>query len=810
MIERTNRPQQESPVASVVPAASFSMMSRIPLHPHWILCASLTLSASAEVDFNRDIRPILSDNCFACHGPDKKKRKSSLRLDTFKGATEGGELADPIVPGKPDESEVVVRIFHQDPDEIMPPPDSHKKLKPQQKELLKQWIAEGANYAEPWTYLAPKRHPVPKVSFKAWPTNWVDHFILARLEGEKLAPSPDADLITLVRRLHFDLLGLPPTPMEVAAFQKAATQNLQAAIENEVDHLLASPHYGERMAIYWLDLVRYADTVGYHGDQDQSISPYRDYVIDAFNDNLPFDQFTREQLAGDLLPSPTIDQKIATGYNRLLQTSHEGGVQAREYLAIYFADRVRNVSNVWMGATVGCAQCHDHKYDPYTTKDFYSLGAFFADIDEAQHFKVGSNSLPTKRPPELEVHTKRERKRIAALEKLLAAGKFASPEDRKKVQAALAALQKAKRKTMITVATEPRTVRILPRGNWLDDSGLIVEPATPEFLSKDHPSPASARPTRLDLANWFTDPVEGTGGLTARVMANRFWYLFFGTGIAKRLDDFGGQGEAPVHPELLDNLAVEFYQSDWDVKHIMRLLVTSRAYRQSSLESPALRERDPYNRLLARQSRYRLPAETIRDNALSISGLLRFDYGGASAKPYQPPGYYRHLNFPTRKYSHHADERQWRRGVYVHWQRQFLHPMLRAFDAPTREECTAERPRSNTPIAAMTLLNDPTFVEAARVFGERIIRVGGKSNKERLEFAYRLALSRIPDERERSIMGKLFTLAEKEFKSRPTAAKELISAGQAPVPSDLDPAEHATWTTIARAILNLSETYTRN
>jgi hypothetical protein len=598
--------------------------------------------------------------------------------------------------------------------------------------------------------------------------------------------------------------------MEVAAFQKAATQNLQAALENEVDRLLASPHYGERMAMYWLDLVRYADTVGYHGDQDQSISPYRDYVIDAFNDNLPFDQFTREQLAGDLLPNPTIDQKIATGYNRLLQTSHEGGVQAKEYLAIYFADRVRNVSNVWMGATVGCAQCHDHKYDPYTAKDFYSLGAFFADIDEAQHFKVGSNSLPTKRPPELEVHTKRERKRIAALEKLLLAGKFASPEDKKKVQTALAALQKAKRKTMITVATEPRTIRILPRGNWLDDSGIIVTPAFPEFLTKDHPSTAGTRPTRLDLANWFTDPVGGTGGLTARVMANRFWYLLFGTGIAKRLDDFGGQGEAPVHPELLDNLAVEFYESGWDVKHIMKLLVTSRAYRQSSLEPPALRERDPYNRLLARQSRYRLPAETIRDNALSISGLLRSDYGGASAKPYQPAGYYRHLNFPVRKYAHHADERQWRRGVYIHWQRQFLHPMLRAFDAPTREECTAERPRSNTPIAAMVLLNDPSFVEAARVFGERIIRDGGKGNKERLEFAYRLALSRIPDERERSIMGKLFTLAEKEYKSHPTAAKELISAGQSPVPSDLDPAEHATWTTIARAILNLSETYTRN
>ena len=786
-------------------------MRWISLHPLCSLCALWLLivgSVQAQIDFNRDIRPILSDNCFACHGPDKKKRKSSLRLDTFKGATEGGELADPIVPGEPDESELVARIFHKDPDEIMPPPDSHKKLTARQKQLLEQWIAEGARYAEPWTYVAPVRHPVPKISVKDWPANWVDNFILANLEREKLAPSPDADPVTLVRRLHFDLIGLPPTPAEVDQFKKLWIANPASCITTTVDRLLASPHFGERMAMYWLDLVRYADTVGYHGDQDQNISPYRDYVIDAFNDNLPFDQFTREQLAGDLLPKTTVDQKIATGYNRLLQTSHEGGVQPKEYLAIYLADRVRNVSNVWMGATVGCAQCHDHKYDPYRSKDFYSLGAFFADVDEAQHFKVGSNSLPTRRPPELKVHTKRERARLAELADLIS--KMTDAKRKKELEAEHAALTKATRTTMITVSIKPRTIRVLPRGNWLDDSGPIVEPAFPEFLTKDHPSRAGTRLTRLDLANWFTDTKEGTGGLTARVMANRFWYLVFGTGIAKRLDDFGGQGEAPVHPELLDNLAVEFYESGWDMKHLTRLLVTSRAYRQSSLESPALRERDPYNRLIARQSRYRLPAETIRDNALSISGLLHLDYGGASAKPYQPAGYYRHLNFPVRKYAHHADGRQWRRGVYVHWQRQFLHPMMKAFDAPTREECTAERPRSNTPIAAMILLNDPTFVEAARVLGERIIQKGGKSNRERLDYAYRLALSRSPDEKERQIMGKLFTLAEKEFKSAPAEANALISSGQAPVPKDLDPVEHATWSTIARAILNLSETYTRN
>ncbi len=793
-------------------------LSRIQLlHFLCLLWLLFPLSGEAQVDFNRDIRPILSDNCFACHGPDKKKRKSSLRLDTFKGATEGGELGDPVVPGKPEESELVARINETDPDEIMPPPESHKKLEPGEKELLRRWIAQGAPYAEPWTYLAPKRHPVPEVTMKDWPVNWIDNFLLANLEKEKLPPSPNADPITLLRRLHFDLIGLPPTLNELREFEvalrspegdlspEASAKREERAYARTVDRLLASPHFGERMAMYWLDLVRYADTVGYHGDQDQSISPYRDYVIDAFNDNMPFDQFTREQLAGDLLPDATVDQKIATGYNRLLQTSHEGGVQAKEYLAIYFADRVRNLSNVWMGATVGCAQCHDHKYDPYSTKDFYALGAFFADVDESQHFKVGSNALPTKRPPEIAVHTKRERARLAELEALIAT--TADPEKKKKLEAEHAALQKATRTTMITVSIKPRSIRVLPRGNWLDDSGPVVEPAVPEFmgsLKKD------GRATRLDLANWLTGPKNGSGGLTARVMANRFWYLLFGTGIARRLDDFGGQGEAPAHPELLDNLAVGFYESGWDMKHLVKIIVTSRAYRQSSLESPALRARDPYNRLVARQSRFRLPAETIRDNALSISGLLRPESGGGSAKPYQPAGYYRHLNFPARKYAHHPDQRQWRRGVYIHWQRQFLHPMLRAFDAPTREECTAERPRSNTPIAAMTLLNDPTFVEAARVFAERILRESGRSNQERLDHAFRLAVSRAPDDKERMLMGRLFTLAEKEFKANPAAAKELVSSGQAPVPDDLDPSEHATWTTVARSILNLSETYTRN
>ncbi len=370
--------------------------------------------------------------------------------------------------------------------------------------------------------------------------------------------------MTLIRRVTFDLTGLPPTPAAVAAVLEDRRPD---AYERYVDQLLASPHFGERMAVYWLDLVRYADTVGYHGDQDHNISPYRDYVIDAFNANLPFDRFTREQLAGDLLPDPTVEQVVATGYNRMLQTSHEGGVQPREYLAIYAADRVRNLSSVWMAGTMGCAQCHDHKFDPYTARDFYSMEAFFADIDEAGHFTKGGNRLPTERPPEIDVLSPLDRRELADLEREV--DRLQQPCDASKsplqaaelearltdLNAQLEAVRQRARRTMITVSIPPREIRILPRGDWLDDSGEVVSPAVPQFLGQ---IATQGRPTRLDLANWLVDPAAGSGGLTARVVANRLWYLCFQSGIARILDDFGGQGEPPVHPELLDNLAIEF------------------------------------------------------------------------------------------------------------------------------------------------------------------------------------------------------------------------------------------------------------
>jgi hypothetical protein len=760
---------------------------------------AVPLRAADPIDFNRDVRPILSDKCFACHGPDPKHRGAKLRLDVEKDAKADRDGYRVVAPGRPEKSELVARITTADATERMPPAKSGKKLNAAEIATLKQWIAEGAEYKAHWAYEPPKRADIR--SPKSEVRNPIDAFILARLEKEGLKPSPEADRVTLVRRVTFDLTGLPPTPAEVTAFVADESPD---AYEKLVDRLLASEHYGERMAAYWLDLVRFADTVGYHGDQDHHSTPYRDYVIDAFNLNVPFDRFTREQLAGDLLPDSGPDQKIASCYNRLLQTSHEGGVQAKEYLAIYAADRVRNVSAVWMGATVGCAQCHDHKFDPYTQRDFYSLAAFFADVDEERHLRGGgSDTVPTKRAPEVPILTRREREKVADLDK-----RIATETDETK-KAALTkerdALRKAARPVMVTQAVAPRTMRVLPRGNWLDDTGDVVQPAIPAFLGT---LPTKGRATRLDLANWLTDAKTGVGGQTARVFANRVWFLFFGVGLSKSLDDFGGQGEPPSHPELLDYLALEF-ANGWDVKKLVRQIVTSHAYRQSSLDSPHLREHDPENRLFARQSRYRLSAEAVRDNALSVSGLLNREVGGPSVKPYQPDGYYRHLNFPARKYVHHSDARQWRRGVYVHWQRQYLHPMMKAFDAPTREECTAQRPRSNTPLAALVLLNDPTFTEAARALAQRALDTKG-TDAPRIEFAFREATSRKPDTFERDVLLKLLEKNRARYADDPQAAGALVHVGLTQVKKDSDPVELAAWTQVCRAILNLGEVITRN
>jgi hypothetical protein len=820
-----------------------------------LISLGLTPFLCSAVDFNAEVRPILSNNCFFCHGPDAHERKADLRLDTEKGATRdlGGYAA--LVPGSLEKSEMWSRIMNSDLDEVMPPLESHKKLEPGERQIIRQWIVEGAKYDKYWAYEQPRKSPVPDQG-KGWSDHWIDRFVFGKLREKGMSPSPDADRSTLARRLHFDLTGLPPRTVEMERFVEDK-RPLGEVVADRVDTLLARPEYGERLATYWLDLVRFASTVGYHGDQDHPAAPYRNWVIDSFNQDLPLDRFTREQLAGDLLEKPTDEQLVATGYNRLLQTSHEGGIQRKEYLAIYAADRVRNVSAVWMGATVGCAQCHDHKYDPYTIDDFYQMSAFFGDIHDDG---FTGNSLPTVRPPYLKVYPSGARNSMDLLGKEISTllEKSGQGEELKAWAAKLDGLtgeinkernkgkkttlqkefalikkdgvegiaasvltsyldklkriqdfQRLGQNTMITKGKSPREIRILPRGNWLDDSGPVVLPAVPGFMGAWEPR-KPGRSDRLDLANWLTDSREGSGGLTARVFANRLWYLFFGEGLSPSLDDFGGQGQPPSNRPLLDNLALALIEDDWSVKKTIRQIVISRAYRQSSLVSPELAKLDLENKWFGRQARYRLSAEMIRDNALFVSGLLQQGDSFNSAKPYQPAGYYRHLNFPGRRYKHDSDKNQWRRGVYLHWQRQFLHPMMKAMDAPSREECTAKRPRSNTPNAALALLNDPTFVEAARAFATRIIKEERGAPEERVQFAWRTVLSREARPDEVALLIGLLKESEREYADHPEEAKKLLGVGLAPLDSSIDPSELASWTMVSRAILNLGEATIRN
>ncbi len=755
-----------------------------------------------QVEFNRDIRPILSERCFTCHGPDAGSREADLRLDQREAVIE----ASVIVPGEPDDSEVWARMVSDDDDYRMPPPDAHKsELTSVELELVRRWIQQGAPYQQHWSLTPLRRPAIPVVKNTTWCVNPIDRFIVAEQESRNLRPSSRADLVTLVRRAHLDLIGLPPSPDDVSRFEQDERSN---AYPRLVDRLLASPAFGERLAIYWLDLVRFANSVGYHGDQEHAIDPYREYVIAAFNHNMPFDQFTREQLAGDLLPEATIDQLIASGYNRLLQTSHEGGVQPKEYIAKYDADRVRNVASTWMGATMGCAECHDHKYDAYTQRDFYRLAAFFADVDDSQTFR-GSNSVLTERKPELEVLSQIDRELIRRYEQefqRLSSGDVAN-EDREntaRFRMRIDEIGSRKQRTMITVAVEPRTIRVLERGDWMDETGEVVGPGVPACLP---PLRVKVdRPTRLDLADWLTSADHPQ---TARVFVNRLWYLFMGTGISRDLEDSGSQGHWPTHPQLVDWLACEFIESGWDVKHIVRLIVTSQVYQQASRVRSDLADSDPENTWYTRANRHRLSAELVRDSILSISGQLVLELGGRASRPPQPAGYYVHLNFPQRKYHADAGKNGYRRGVYMHWQRQYLHPMLKAFDAPSREECTASRAHSNTPQAALTMLNDPSVVHAAIRFAARIIDQGGRSDRERIAWAWRQATSR-PAGEATDVLLPLLEQHRQQYAEAVDAASALVALANLPERASADAIELAAWSSVARTILNLNEVITRN
>jgi len=827
------------------------------------------LSASPEVpanvEFNRDIRPILSDNCFHCHGPDKSHRKAKLRLDVREDALE----KEAFLPGKPAESELVKRLHSKDSDEVMPPPDSNKKLTAHQKALLEQWIKQGGQYQLHWSYEEPVKAPVPAEA------NPVDALVAKRLNSLRLKSSPEADRRTLIRRLYSDLLGLPPSPAEVSAF---VADKQPDAYQKLVEKLLANPHYGERMALGWLDVVRFADTIGYHSDNPRNVWPYRDWVIQSFNDNKRFDRFTLEQVAGDLLPDASRETRVGSAFNRLILSTEEGGAQAKDYEARMLTDRVRAIGAAWLGQTTGCAQCHDHKFDPFTTKDFYSLGAFFSDIKE---------SVIGRREDGMLVISEAEQAELSRLDGILAAAKkkfdaiapqleeaqkaweteqlaasatgSTLPElakdarpsevDKKAAQLAAAALKKeAKTRTakekldlqtyfrtrvasvfreettalataekarkdyyeplakcLVSETTpQARTVRILARGNFLDESGEVVKAALPHYLPQ--PKIEGRALTRLDLAQWL---VSRENPLTARTVMNRLWKQFFGTGLSKVLDDLGAQGEPPPNAALLDWLACEFMDSGWDVKHMVRTLVNSATYKQTSVSNAALTAADPYNREHARQSTFRYDAEIVRDNALAVSGLLVPKIGGPSTKPYQPERYWENLNFPAREWANDSGEGLYRRGIYTWWQRSFLHPALLAFDAPSREECCAERTRSNIPQQALVLLNDPTYVEAARAFAARILGEGGASPEERLNWAFQEALQRKPRAEE---VKTLLTVLDKNrtvYQADATAAEAVLKSGQAPVPAPIDKVELAAWMHVARVLLNLHESITR-
>lgn len=828
------------------------------------LAFSEEVPVPAEIQFNRDVRPILSDNCFSCHGPDAGHRQADLRLDIRDDAIAGGA----IEPGQPAASELVARLLSTDPDLQMPPPSSNKRLTARQIEILRKWIAQDAPYQLHWSYEPPVKAEIPAGE------NAVDHLVRRKLASAGLSPSPRADRRTLIRRLYSDLIGLPPTAEEVDAFVADQSPDAYGKL---VERLLQSPNYGERMAIPWLDVVRFADTIGYHSDNPRNVWPYRDWVIRSFNDNKPFDQFTLEQVAGDLLPDANVETRVGSAFNRLLLSTEEGGAQPKDYEARMLTDRVRAIGAAWLGQTTGCAQCHDHKFDPFTTRDFYSLGAFFADIQEpilgrredgmavttpdqdAELARLDAQ-LATAREqyqailPSLDIAQQqweadlvdyqvtlpelREGSGATAADKKAATNVAAfvakpdpqrTPQEREAIRKyfrdrttklfaterqALAQAEQQRNqyfaslpKCIVSVSTpNKRTVRILPRGDWMNESGEVVKPALPHYL----PGPAftDREPNRLDLARWL---VSRENPLTARTVMNRLWKQFFGTGLSKVLDDLGAQGEPPVNPELLDWLACEFMDSGWDMKRMVRTIVTSETYQQVSSATPELLAADPYNRLLARQSAFRVEAELVRDHALAISGLLVNKIGGPSVKPYQPEGYWENLNFPVRQYQNDGNENQYRRGLYTWWQRSFLHPSLLAFDAPSREECTAERNLSNIPQQALVLLNDPTYVEAARAFAGRILQsTDAADDSQRIVWAWRNALQRAPREEEVQVAQQLLQDHRGHYRQDPEAANQLLGVGMAPNPESLDKVELAAWTHLARVLLNLHESITRS
>ncbi len=968
----------------------------------FFLLAASAFATSDEVQFNRDIRPILSSKCYQCHGPDEHDRKAELRFDKTTSDLTEREI---IVPNDPEASELIGRITSDDPEVIMPPPEAKLELTGQEVELLKRWIEQGGELEGHWSFIPPKPTSIPASTDRDSIQNEIDSFVQRRLTQEGLTLSPEADRRTLIRRATFDLWGLPPTREAIHEFVKDDRPN---AYERLLDRLLSSPRYAERMTLAWMDVARYGDTSVFHADGPRQMWPWRDWVLKAYANNMPFDQFTIEQLAGDLLEEPTTEQLVATGFNRNHGTTDEGGAIDEEYRVEYIVDRVKTTSMVWLGLTMECAQCHDHKYDPISQDDYYRFFAFFnqtpekgmqtrngnaeprvlvgnetqtselaklneqlknveselantnptdeeidtwiqsridgalttielgdwhrigpfkgKDLDETFEKQFGPEKqkkvdlkkkfgklewntepkwedgkvitfdysglgdttylyrkITTTEPTQLDVSLgsddtltvwinkkeifKEKSNRGAAPDQAkvtlslnegdndllikicngssetgyyFKAGDSTLPKDlqtaielvksertkeqtdaiakhfkdrvwpkSKELKENLADAKKARdeyQKKIPTVMVmndmkEPRMTYVLNRGSY--DSPIkerIVKPTPPSFL----PSIAEASSSRLGLAKWLTSPEQP---LTARVTVNRYWTMLFGEGIVSTVADFGSQGAWPSHPDLLDYLARDFVDSGWDVKRMLRKIMTSRTYRQSSNITKQQRAKDPLNRYLARAPRIRLSAEAIRDNALSVAGLLVEKVGGPGVNPYQPPGLWNEVSLDGNvRFKQDHGEKLYRRTMYTYWKRSSPQPAMMTFDVPTREKCVIQRQRTNTPLQALVTLNDDQFVEASRCFAERLLEEEPSDDAKRLDTAFELATGRPADSRRHELLLDLLATETDRFKNNTEAAKELLTVGETKRNEKLDVPQHAAWTIVASVILNLDET----
>jgi len=743
-----------------------------------VLCLGWVSLGQAAVNYNRDVLPILVNKCFACHGKDQAKRKAGLRLDTKASAYAERDGIHAVVPGQPEASELVTRIFSTDSDEVMPPSEE-VALTGAEKATLRQWISDGAIYEKHWSFQTPSKPNLPGP--RDWGHTEIDRFVFKRMSEAGLSPQRPASRETLIRRVTLDLTGLPPASREVDRFLRDTTPG---AYERLVNRLLESPRFGERMAVWWLDGSRYGDSHGYDNDLENSQWPWRNWVIEAFNSNMPYDQFTVEQLAGDLLPNATESQVLATGFNRNHRINTEGGALDEEWRTEYVIDRVQTMGSVWMGLTLSCARCHDHKYDPISQREFYQLFALFNNLDE----KGFINNLRGSAEPRIRYRNSEYERRKKQIE--------ATVENADRRKAEIERLEVDFPFVMVMRDDKPRKAFILQRGQY-DAPGDQVKPG---LLSVFSAVPGDMPMNRLALARWLTD---GRHPLTVRVLVNRLWEQLFGTGIVKSSENLGVQTDWPSHPQLLDWLAVDFVQNGWNIKRLLRQLVMSATYRQAAATNAKRLRLDPENRLLSRGPRTRLAAEMVRDQALFLSGLMVEKHGGPSMWVYQPAGLWREVEKRgTFKQDH--GEKLYRRSLYSRIRRTVAHPSMLLFDAPSREVCTVKRVHTNTPLQALALMNEVTYVEASRKFAERMM-ANGITAEERIAWAFRAATAREPKRGELELLKGGYERRLALFLDQPKAAEQLLGQGESPFDGLLGQTEVAALTTVANVILNLDE-----